>query len=329
MSGMQTAIRRLRTGRRYSLAAARRWTAAALVLQWVIVVTGATVRLTGSGLGCPNWPTCTGDSAVPGADMHALIEFGNRLVSTPTLITALVAWWVARRLIEPRRDVRLAALLVLLGVPLQALIGASIVLLELPPTLVGLHFVASVAILAAATFAAMAARRDEPLRVSWRVAPLAAGMLLACALTIVLGVLTTAAGPHTGAETGVVVSRIGEFSLAVMLHARVAYFFAGCVVFLTVLRRRTRAGVGDLGLLTVLVAVQIALGEVQYRSGLPWQVVLAHVACAMLVWIVTCRVAIAALAVTSGPASRARTRTLVKQEGVGSGAAAGSSTISA
>ena len=85
----------------------------ALFFQWFIVVTGATVRLTGSGLGCPNWPTCTTTRAVPEVAFHPMVEFLNRITATPTLLAALVALWVCWRLERPegagpRRDLRIA-----------------------------------------------------------------------------------------------------------------------------------------------------------------------------------------------------------------------------
>ena len=128
-------------------------------------------------------------------------------------------------------------------------------------------------------------------------------MLAACAVVILLGVITTASGPHSGAGSveGLGVERLGNSALAVTLHARAAWTFAVLVVLLTLARRRTRAGARDVTALTALVVVQIALGEIQYRNGLPWQVVLAHVATAAVIWIVANRVAIAALTLEATP----------------------------
>lgn len=289
----------MRRSRRHStLRAARRATAAALLLQWLIVVSGATVRLTGSGLGCPNWPTCTDTRAVPALEHHALIEFVNRMMATPTLLTALLAAWVAWRLRPARLDLRIATTLVVAGVLVQAVLGALTVLLGLPPAVVSAHFLVSIGLLAAATFAWQAAASPFPLRLvrnaARRVAA-GAGMLGCLLLVIVAGVLTTASGPHSGAGgSGIAVDRLDGFGIIVALHARGAWAFLVLVALLTWWRRRLGSALRDLAVLTALVALQVALGELQYRTGLPWFVVLAHVANAALLWIVACRIAVEA-----------------------------------
>jgi len=283
----------------YARPTARRATAVALFFQWFIVVTGATVRLTGSGLGCPNWPTCTTTRAVPEIEQHALIEFLNRMTATPTLLAALVAMWVCWRLDGmTRRDLRVASTLVVAGVLVQAAIGAFTVILELPPEVVSAHFVVSIALLGAATFGWHAAGEDAPLRLARAAGarvPIALAMLGLLAAIILAGVLTTASGPHSGSSgTGEVVDRFGVFSTAVTVHARGAYAFLVLVVGLTLLRSRRGAAIRDLALLLLLVVLQVALGEWQYRNGLPWGVVLAHVANAALLWLVAVRIAVAA-----------------------------------
>lgn len=283
-----------------SLRTARRATAVALFFQWFIVLTGATVRLTGSGLGCPNWPTCTTTSTVPELSFHPMVEFLNRVTATPTLLAAFVALWTCWRLAgPPRRDLRIATTAIVLGVLAQAVVGAFTVILELPPEIVSVHFLLSILLLVASTFAWHAAGSERQVRLErgagMRV-PLALGMLLSLLAVIVAGVLTTASGPHSGASgTGEVVDRLGVFDLAVTLHARGAYAFLVLVVILSVLRRRRGVALRDLGLLGALVALQVALGEVQYRNGLPWGVVLAHVANAALLWIVAVRIAVDAV----------------------------------
>lgn len=280
----------------YALSTARRATAVALFFQWFIVLTGATVRLTGSGLGCPNWPTCTSTRSVPELSFHPMVEFLNRVTATPTLVAALVALWTCWRLAgPPRRDLRIATVAVVLGVLAQAVVGAFTVILELPPEVVSVHFMLSILLLVAATFARHAAGSEQPVRTARGAGvrvPLAVAMLLSLLAVIVAGVLTTASGPHSGASgTGEVIDRFGVFNLAVTLHARGAYAFLVLVVILSVARRRRGVALRDLGVLGALVALQVALGEVQYRTGLPWGVVLAHVANAALLWIVAVRIA--------------------------------------
>lgn len=293
----------------YSLVAARRTTGAALVMLWVIIVSGATVRLTGSGLGCPDWPTCTDARAVPALEQHALIEFANRMVATPTLLATLAAAWVAWRLRgAPRRDLRVTTTIALVGVLAQAAIGAAAVLLELPPAVVSAHFLVSVAILLVATWAWAAARSATPLRVTVRDGgppAVAAVVMLASLLAVIIaGVVTTASGPHSGARSaGIVVDRFDAFGLAVALHARGAMVFLVLVLALTLWRRRTGGGARDLALLLALVAVQVMLGEWQFRTGLPWGIVLAHVANAGIVWIVACHIAIASITRRPAPPS--------------------------
>lgn len=305
----------------YALRAARRATAVALFFQWFIVLTGATVRLTGSGLGCPDWPTCTDARATPELSFHPMVEFLNRVTATPTLLAGLVAAWVCWRLAGPaRRDLRIATALVVLGILAQAVVGAFTVILHLPPEIVSVHFLLSILLLVAATFAWHAAGSDETVRLArgagLRVAA-AIGMLASLLAVIVAGVLTTASGPHSGASgTGEVVDRLDLFEVAVTLHARGAYAFLVLVALLSALRRRRDVALRDLGVLGALVVVQVALGELQFRTGLPWGVVLAHVANAALLWIVAVQIAVdavfpqrrmprAASTPVAGPAPRA------------------------
>lgn len=280
-----------------TLRAARRAAAVALFFQWFIVVTGATVRLTGSGLGCPNWPTCTTTRATPELAFHPMVEFLNRITATPTLLAAVVASWLCWRLAGPaRRDLRVASSLVVAGTLLQAVVGALTVILELPPEIVSTHFLLSIGCILAASVSFHATGSARPLHLERRGAGLRIGaaslMLLALLAVIVAGVLTTASGPHSGASgTGQDVDRFGVFGLAVALHARGAYAFLVLVLVLTWLRERRGVALRDLGVLLVLVVGQVALGEVQYRTGLPWPVVLGHVANAALIWLVASRIA--------------------------------------
>lgn len=287
----------------FTLVAARRATAVALFFQWFIVVTGATVRLTGSGLGCSTWPTCSDQRTLPELSFHPMVEFLNRITATPTLIAAATALWICWRVADgPRPDLRWSTSLVVLGVFVQAGIGAFTVLLELPPEIVAAHFLVSIFLLTAATFAWSAAGSRERVRLLRRPGTSAAGvaMLIALLVVIVAGVLTTASGPHSGASgTGQVVDRFGIFAEAVTFHARAAYVFVTLLVLLTIVRWRRAAGRGpalrDLVAVVVLVVAQIVLGEVQFRNGLPWEVVLAHVVNAALLWMVASRAAIDAV----------------------------------
>jgi cytochrome c oxidase assembly protein subunit 15 len=175
------------------------------------------------------------------------------------------------------------------------------VLLELPPEIVAIHFLVSIGLLAAATFAWIAAASPTRLRLvrgRARGTRVGVGVLMLASLlaVIVAGVLTTASGPHSGgASSGLAIDRFGIFGLAVTLHARGAYAFLVGLLLLSWWRRAEGgAAVRDLGLVIGLVVVQIALGEIQYRNGLPWGIVLAHVANAGLLWASAVRVAVGA-----------------------------------
>jgi cytochrome c oxidase assembly protein subunit 15 len=226
-----------------------------------------------------------------------MVEFLNRITATPTLLAAIVATWICWRLAGPkRRDLRIASSLVVVGTLLQAFVGALTVIFELPPEIVSTHFLLSIGCILAASVSLHAAGSGVPVQLARRTTGLRVGastlMLLSLLAVIVAGVLTTASGPHSGASgTGQEVDRFGVFGLAVMLHARGAYAFLVLVLVLTWLRERRGVALRDLGILLALVVTQIALGEIQYRNGLPWQVVLAHVTNAALLWLVAARIA--------------------------------------
>jgi cytochrome c oxidase assembly protein subunit 15 len=304
-------LARLRLPRELQLREVRLVQAVALAMFWLIVVTGATVRLTGSGLGCPNWPSCHGARPVPEADLHSLIEFGNRMLALPTLLCAIAAFLAVRRLTgPPRPGLRWGSALALVGVLLQIPLGGVTVRTHLHPLAVGSHFLLSMLILLVATVTWQATASPTPLRLGagWR-RRLPAGLLLAvCATLLVLCMLVTAAGPHSGAEATSPVVRIGHAQLLVTLHARLAFAYTALVLGLTWWFRRTSAGARDVLVLAGLVCLQIGLGEYQYRHGLPWQVVLAHVATAGLVWIATVRVAAASALVARAGAGDLATR---------------------
>src|SRR3954470_12214520 len=184
----------------------------ALAFCTLIVFTGAAVRLTGSGLGCHDWPKCTSTRLVPQLQTHGLIEFSNRVMTTigvvPCLLAAILAWFRT----PFRRDLALLALLLPLGVVGQAVLGGLTVLYGLDPGWVIAHFLLSMALLVAAVALAWRATFEPGTRprsadrlVVWPVrllTPLGA-------VTIAAGTIATAAGPHAGGEgTGDIVPRL-------------------------------------------------------------------------------------------------------------------------
>ncbi|MBV9607617.1 MAG: heme A synthase [Solirubrobacterales bacterium] len=261
----------------------------------LIVMTGAAVRLTDSGLGCENWPKC-GGTPLPPLSSHALIEFGNRAVSgvvgVITLVAAVLAW--TRR--PFRRDLLWLALLLPLGVVAQAVLGGFTVLHHLAPGFVMAHFSLSLLILVAAfalawrsTYEA-GARPFAASRVSvWSVRAL----LPLGALTIFAGTVATAAGPHSGGFTGQVVHRLhfkGASTLewAIHQHATIAAIFGVAVIGVWYLERRRGASTQELEPLTilgVLLAAQGLVGSLQYELKLPSEMVWVHVSLATVTWL--------------------------------------------
>ena len=289
---MTDRLRRLRvTPRQFEILAG-----IALVALTLIVMSGAAVRLTDSGLGCLNWPKC-GGTPLPPVSSHALIEFGNRVVSAVvgvvTLALAILAW---RR--RPfRRDLALLALLLPLGVAGQAVLGGFTVLEHLAPGFVMGHFCLSLIILIAA-FALYWRSRAEPgdrPRSTDRVSVWAVRALAPLgALTVVLGTMATAAGPHSGGVTGQHVHRLtikgpDTLTWAVHQHATIAAVFGVATIGAWYLRRR-RGATGDalepLTVLGVLLAAQGLIGSVQYELHLPSDMVWVHVALATVTWLV-------------------------------------------
>jgi heme a synthase len=273
----------------------RRVAYATLVALTLIVMTGAAVRLTDSGLGCANWPKC-GGTPLPPLSSHALIEFGNRAVSgvvgVITVIALLLAW--TRR--PFRRDLFWLALLLPLGVAAQAVLGGFTVLNHLAPGFVMAHFSLSLLILVAA-FALAWRATYEPGTRPWardRVAVWSVrGLIPLGALTIFAGTAATAAGPHSGGFTGQVVHRLhfkGADTLdwTIHQHATIAAIFGVAVIGVWFLCRRRGASAQELEPLTVLgvlLAAQGLVGSVQYELKLPSEMVWVHVSLATVTWL--------------------------------------------
>jgi cytochrome c oxidase assembly protein subunit 15 len=286
-----TALRRTLTPRQY-----RHVAEIALVFLTLIVFTGAAVRLTGSGLGCPDWPKCYGGIAPP-LQTHAWIEFGNRMLSGLVGLAAVAAGLLAFRRRPFRRDLALLGLLLPLGVVSQAVLGGFTVRNHLAPGFVMAHFALSMLILIAAATLAWRARHEpgERPRSNDRPSVWAVRALLPLgALTIFAGTAATAAGPHAGgAGTGDQIDRLewkGADTLhwAIHQHARIASLFGVAAVAVWFLLRRRGAEAESRRALTVtcvLLAVQGAIGGLQYELHLPAEIVWVHVALAATTWL--------------------------------------------
>ena len=270
---------------------------AALAVCTLIVFTGAAVRLTGSGLGCPSWPRCEGTRLTPELKTHGIIEFSNRVmtsvVAIPCLAAAILAWF--RR--PFRRDLALLALLLPLGVAGQAVMGGLTVIYGLAPGWVIGHFLLSMALLIAAV--ALAWRStfepgERPLSgdrvTTWSVRAL----LIPGALTLAAGTIATAAGPHAGGEgTGDKVVRLrwrgaDTLNWAIHQHGALATLLGLSCVGVWFLARSRKADERTRGALTaacVLVACQGFVGSAQYALHLPSEIVWFHVVLAALTWI--------------------------------------------
>lgn len=289
---------------------------AAIVVNVGIVLTGGIVRLTGSGLGCPDWPTCTADRVVPSAGGEAgwsqFIEFGNRLLTFVVLGVVVAVWLAARRYatatpgVSPARArtaVRLASALVL-GVLGQAVVGGITVLTGLNPLIVAAHFLLSMVLVAVAVVL------HEQVRGASRAGPvagplarrLAVALVAVAAVVLVLGTLVTAAGPHAG-DPGT--ERLAfDIRDAVRLHTGAVWLAVGLTVGVALQAgRRTTLGRAALVLLGVEVA-QGTVGYLQYFTGIPAGLVAIHLLLAALFWIAAVRVGLAARDRVTTPTDR-------------------------
>jgi cytochrome c oxidase assembly protein subunit 15 len=264
----------------------------------LIVLTGAAVRLTGSGLGCPTWPKCYGN-VYPPLKTHALIEFSNRLITAPVCLAAGLAWLAAVRRRPYRRDLVWLGALLPLGVVAQAVLGGFTVKGELDYGWVMGHFALSMLILVAAVILVWRANH-EPSEARQLDAGTDRTLVRALrwlvglgALTIFAGTAATAAGPHAGGSPGQKINRLdfdghGTMDFVIHRHAEIAFVFsvAAVLVWWLARRREARADVQKpLTVLCVLLALQGAVGLDQYYTHLPTELVWVHVLLASGVWV--------------------------------------------
>ena len=255
-----------------------------LVAQVGIVVTGGLVRLTGSGLGCPTWPECVDGSIAPTFEQaegfHKYIEFGNRTLTGVLLVVALASVVLVWRA-APRRAMKTAAVAVLVGVLLQAVLGGITVLRGLDPLTVSAHFLVSMALIAAAAYLWFARHEGggppRPL-VPVVVTRLAWVTVAVGAVVLVLGTVVTGTGPHSGDADEP--ARYGFDPRTVSwLHADVVMLFLGLVVATWLAARLASESTRSARAWLVVLGVSLAqglTGYVQYFTGLPEAVVLGH-----------------------------------------------------
>jgi heme a synthase len=260
-----------------------------------IVGTGATVRLTGSGLGCKHWPGCQPGAVLPKMGYHSYVEFSNRVVAFFTVLATLVLAVGALRTRGLARRVKVLAWTIFAGTLAQAPLGAITVYFDLNPYLVITHLLLSLAVIGGGVLVLLEATQTlrgvgPPFPTAVRVA----GGALVCAIAflVVTGTLATASGKYPGSNGDSHVHRLGAFEPAISWHVKAVALFGVVFSLLAAwawLNRRRFPWLlhGCAGLLAILLA-QMAIGETQYRTGLEWWLILIHVivAAALFAWTV-------------------------------------------
>jgi len=284
-----------------SPSAYRRVTLIALVALAFIIVSGAAVRLTGSGLGCPDWPTCADDRVVAPLEYHAMVEFVNRTVTGLVSLAVILAVLGSLRRQPRRRDLTWLSLGLVAGVIGQIVLGGLTVLFELKPGFVMAHFLLSMVILADAVVLHDRAGRPDVVggggsggRRAWTADRdlrwLGSLVVAAAGLVLILGTVVTSSGPHGGDETA---ERL-QFALpeVARLHGAAVILFLGLTLVALWRLRSAGAPPGVLRRGEVVLAVsvaQAAIGYIQYFNGVPALMVGFHVAGAAAVWLVALR----------------------------------------
>ena len=268
---------------------ARRISLANLIAQSLIILTGAIVRLTGSGLGCPTWPNCAPGSLIPVAEQvegfHKYIEFGNRLLTFAVLAISIALFVVA--LMHKKRQIILWASLPLIGTLLQAVLGGITVLTGLNPFTVMAHFILSIILVAISVkIFAYFSEKTYQYKLPKIVDIYLQILTLIGFIVIVLGTITTGSGPHSGDE---IAARFNlDMREVAWLHADSVLLFVGLVIGLQVITRldkdlfylQTNAKI-----LLAICVIQGFIGYVQWFSSVPWILVSVHVAGAVITWI--------------------------------------------
>lgn len=262
---------------------------ATLVVQIGIVGTGGLVRLTGSGLGCPTWPQCSEGSFVPTPELpviHSVIEFGNRLLTFVLVAVAVATFLLVVRLRRTRPDLFWLAFSIGLYVPVQAVIGGITVLTNLNPYVVGLHYLASVVLVALSAVLVVRVYAEPGPRVlavpRWY-ALTAHVTSLFVMITVVVGILVTGSGPHAG-DGGAARNGLDPESMQ-HVHSWPAYITFALTIVLVAAASRTLPALRLRLWTTLLLAVellQIVVGLWQARTGLPIVLVNIHMVLAVM-----------------------------------------------
>jgi cytochrome c oxidase assembly protein subunit 15 len=282
---------------------------AALVALVAIILTGGAVRLTGSGLGCSDWPTCESDRLVAPLQYHAMIEFVNRLITGLVSFAVIAAVLGAVVRVPRRRDLVWLALGLVAGVVGQILLGAALVLAHLDPRFTIGHFLLSIVLVTnavvlwhragadggASSFGARSPASSNAQR-------LAGSALVLAAVVTATGTVVTGTGPHGGDD------RAARFGFAInhvaRVHSLAVWAFVAAVVALSVILARSEGAGPRLDAvrnLLILALTQGAIGYTQYFTGVPPVLVGIHLLGASLVWAATVYVGL--LVIGTGPAA--------------------------
>ena len=267
----------------------RRISLANLIAQSGIIVTGAIVRLTGSGLGCPTWPDCAPGSLIPVAGQvegfHKYIEFGNRTLTFLVLAISIALFVFS--LLNEKRNIIVWSFLPLIGTLLQAVLGGITVLTGLHPSTVMAHFLLSIILVAISVKIYDYFNNQSTLKALPKIVDKYVKVVTLVGLAvIILGTITTGSGPHSGDE---IAARFNlDIRVIAWLHADSVLLFVGLVVGLLVISRinpESKQIYKITRILCIICLVQGFIGYVQWFNGLPWILVSFHVIGAVITWI--------------------------------------------
>ena len=262
-----------------------------LILQAALVVTGGAVRLTGSGLGCPTWPECTPGSYTPvpkqaEGQLHAWIEFGNRLLTFLLLLVALIALVIAVRVsksVANKSAIRSLALGQVLGIFGQGILGGITVLTDLNPIPVAAHLLLSMLLISGAAslrFAIVGIQTQKSDKIQ---TTLIRAQVFVTAGVLILGTIVTGSGPHAGDEK---TKRFSFDSRTVsVLHADFVIILSVITIIVWLLTRNLKGVIYRRNnILLLIIFLQGVIGYVQYFTGLPELLVGFHLLGSTLAW---------------------------------------------
>jgi cytochrome c oxidase assembly protein subunit 15 len=263
-----------------------------LILQAALVVTGGAVRLTGSGLGCPTWPECTPGSYTPvpkqaEGQLHAWIEFGNRLLTFLLLLVALIALVIAVRVskgLENKSSIRSLALGQVLGIFGQGILGGITVLTDLNPIPVAAHLLLSMILISGAASLRFIIVGLETQQTDTTQLTLIRSQVFITAAVLILGTIVTGSGPHAGDE------KTKRFSFdprsVSILHADFVIILSVITIILWLLTKSLKGVIYRRNnILLLVIFMQGVIGYVQYFTGLPELLVGFHLLGSTLTWI--------------------------------------------